>query len=161
MSDHPARLWQIVPMDTTPEAFGRFTRVAGESCNLVEEPPSTGACRVRVGTADGPLSELLAAAFHLPDVDPSDNDTPATVSQSQRKDVYASLQVRVGVLDAGEDATMIAADGLADVWRDLRNGLDALNADHSGRTFAGSGASGCRHLGAGHAVDALAALHDA
>jgi hypothetical protein len=102
------------------------------------------------------LSELLAAAFHLPDVDPSDNDAPATVSQGQRTDVYASLQVRVGVLDAGEVATMVAADGLADVWRDFRNGLDALNAGSQWQDVCWEWRFGLQTPWERHAVDALA-----
>jgi hypothetical protein len=106
------------------------------------------------------LSELLAAAFHLPDVDPSDDDAPAAVSQGEWKDVYASLQVRVGVLDAGEEATMVAADGLADVWRDLRNGLDASNAGSQWQDVCWEWRSGLQTHWGRHAVDALAALRD-
>jgi hypothetical protein len=36
--------------------------------------------------------------------------------------------LRVGVLDGEVGTTFVVADGLADIWRDLQDGLDGFSA---------------------------------
>ena len=148
-------------MDPTPQALTRFTRAAEQLCVLVEEPSHTRDRSAFLWALRSTLAELLAAGFNLPEVDPSENDLPATNDVDHWKDVFASLQLRLGALAGGPGAILDVADAIADVWRDLRNGFDALNAGAGWQDVCWEWRFGLQTHWGRHAVDALGALHDA
>lgn len=149
-------------MDSTPEAVVRFSGAAHEFCALVEGAHDRGDVRDEyVLKLRAALADLVAAAFRLPDIEPSDSDVPTSISHEQWQSVFAALQAQLGVISGGPETTMTVTDALADVWRDLREGLDALDAGHRWEDVAWEWRFGLQTHWGRHAVDALAALHDA
>ena len=118
-------------------------------CSLVGEEDDQGsrdedaAFAHRLLTA---LADAVASALRLPDVEPSDAESPVAVSHEQWHACHRRIGQRIGA-GAGcyweasypfaEDEAQAGVglgdlvDDLADVWRDLENGLLALDAGMS------------------------------
>ena len=148
-------------MDSTPDAFRRFARAAEEYDALVQVPPDGRERTEFIWALRAALAELLAAALRLPAVEPSEDDVPASLGHDQWKDAFTRLQAHVGVLDAESETSIAVADDLADIWRDLRNGLNALSAGSPWQDVCWQWRFGLQTHWGRHATHALAALHDA
>ncbi|HET7050314.1 MAG TPA: DUF5063 domain-containing protein, partial [Solirubrobacteraceae bacterium] len=108
-------------------------------CFLVERAESTQRAEFVAEVAQS-LAELVAAAGRLPHVEPSDAELPEGLSHEQWYERFAGLQ---SALDDWDDywtamcpfggwemeaVNLPLADDLADVWRDVKYGLVALDA---------------------------------
>jgi hypothetical protein len=117
------------------DPIARFAAAAGRYCAWAETTPEV--VEWEVETAIRLLLELVARALDLPDVDVDDE------GETERADdaVYAAVRNRLGVLPVGLYGTVdpddVAGeqhlvgdvlDDLGDVWRDVRQGLDAHRA---------------------------------
>jgi len=89
------------------------------------------------------LSDVAAAAVRLPETEPSDAESPRKISQDEWQACYQRLGQLAGpwwsyyweafypfALDQADASVGLGdlIDDLADVWRDLKNGLLALDA---------------------------------
>ena len=118
-------------------------------CSLIDEEVDQGtqegnaAFAHRLLTA---LTDAVAAALRLPEIDPSDADSPVDVSHEQWHACYRRIGQRIGpgagyyweasypfAVDEAQAGVGLGdlVDDLADVWRDLENGLLALDAGMS------------------------------
>ena len=115
------------------DPIARFAAAAERWCAWAETPPEV--VEWEVETAIRLLLELVARALDLPDVDVEDDD-----DDPERPDdeAYAALRRRFAVLPVGLYGTIdpddVAGeqhlvgdviDDVSDVWRDVRQGLDA------------------------------------
>lgn len=107
------------------------------------------------------LAELLAAAFQLPDVAPNEGAVADGITLAQWSRICGHVQLRVGELGDGPVASMVVADAVADIWRDLRAGLNALTAGARWQDVAWEWRFGLQTHWGKHAAETLAALHDA
>ncbi len=76
----------------------------------------------------------------MSDASPTDNDAPSTVTNEQWSDRFSAVEATLSgrgsywttadVFDSSEPevVNLPIADDLADIWRDLRNGLNRLEA---------------------------------
>lgn len=117
------------------------------------------------------LAGLLAAAARLPDVTPTDTDLPNRPSQEQWSERFAEVQKALGGWEAywttlapygeeAEDSVMLPlGDDLADIWRDLKQGLLALEDGASLKDVVWEWRFGFYSHWGRHATEALRALH--
>ena len=117
------------------------------------------------------LAGLLTAASKLPDVSPSEVDLPDGPSQEQWSERFAALQRALGEWEGywttmaahGEDAEQVVmlslGDDLADIWRDLKQGLLALDAGAPPDDVIWEWRFGFYAHWGRHATEALRALH--
>lgn len=120
------------------DPVARFAEVAERYCAWAENAPEV--VEWEVETAIRFLLELTARALDLPEVDVNDDEDTPGPDDVAWKSVYdrfrvlpAGLYATVDPEDVGGDAlfTGDVLDDLADVWRDVRTGLDAYRV---GRT---------------------------
>ena len=121
------------------------------------------------------LPELYEAGLRLPipDLDPDAADLPDTarLTHEQWKEVFDQIQVALDVdyywtitpfdFSGAERVELvgIVADDLADIYRDMKEGLDLLAAGESENDVVWEWRYGfCSHWGK-HAVDALRIIH--
>jgi hypothetical protein len=126
---NPARAGENDPV-------ARIAAAAERCCAWIENPPEV--VEREVETAIRLLLELVARALDLPDADIEDaEDEPDRADD----DAIAQVRRRLAVLPVGLYGTLdpedVAGDqhlvgdvldDLADVWRDVRQGLDAFRA---------------------------------
>ena len=118
-------------------AFLNAAGVLRHTVEVASRPNGPSVNDFRVAVADA-----LSAVWRLPEVDPvSDEPLPSTVSNEEWHRVFAGLCDWIGESDyystnpnlRGEETqevmTESVADDLADIWRDLK---DALEADRQG-----------------------------
>jgi Domain of unknown function (DUF5063) len=108
-------------------------------CSLIERAGSMEQ-RAFVVALAASLASLLSAASHLPDVEPTETELPDGPDEDQRRACFTAVQQTLGdwadywttLATHGEDASeavlLPLADDLTDVWRDLKQGLLALDA---------------------------------
>jgi len=154
-------LWQIAVVDSAPDAFRRFLLAADDFNALVEGSPRALERPEFLWGLRASLAELLAASFHLPDVESSPHDLPASVTADEWNSAFARLRSHLGVLDGDPEVSVVVVDDLADVWRDLRCGLDALKSGTPWQDVCWEWRFGLQTHWGKHAAHALAALHDA
>ncbi len=135
-------------MTSRPETFDRFARAALQFCNLVEGPPQTCDRAAFVWAMRSSLAEILASGYRLPDVEPTRDEPPNSPNLEEWKTQFGKIQMQIGELPGGPETSLAAADDLADTWRDLKTGLDALASGLAGRTCPGNGGSASRPTGA-------------
>jgi len=149
-----------------PSEFTSFVEVARSYCATIE---SAATVDLDLSTTRRQLAELLATGLNLPIVDPTDDNSPS-VAHERWTVVFRSLQRALGdrdfyatTFDPYEDDAEIStgslADDLADIWRDLREGLDALVVGSSWQDAAWEWRFGLDTHWGKHAVEALRALH--
>jgi hypothetical protein len=117
------------------------------------------------------LAALLSAAAQLPDVNPTDADLPGRPSQEEWSERFAAVRRTLGEWDGyrttlapygkeAEDAVLLAlADDLADIWRDLKQGLRALDDGAPPDDVTWEWRFGFYTHWGRHATEALRALH--
>ena len=153
--------WQSCAMGSYPDSVARFVAVAEKYCGLIESP---SAARDRaafiLGVRSG-LAELLAAGLALPDTEPSQVDLSEGPTQAEWTSAFLSAQTTLGELPGGLEGYLFVPDDLADVWRDVRLGLNALAAGTRWEDVAWEWKFGLQTHWGKHAEDALMALHDA
>ncbi|MCW2857395.1 MAG: hypothetical protein JWR52_3010 [Marmoricola sp.] len=157
-----------------PPEFAAIVAVAQAYCDTIEaacaEPPARDWL---VGHVRRELADLLPAGLRLPDVDANNVAyEPESVSSDRWRRVFGALQAGLGDRDYyvtnlqvyGEEArdlgTGSLADDLADVWRDLREGLDALTTNARWDDVAWEWRFGLDVHWGKHAVEALRAIHE-
>lgn len=148
-------------MPSYPDTVARFVGAAEHYCDLIETPSAAGDRAAFVLGVRSGLAELLASGLALPDTEPSEVDLPEGPTQAKWASAFTSAQTTLGELPGGPDAYLSVPDELADVWRDLRRGLNALAADARWQDVAWEWKFGLQTHWGKHAEDALVALHDA
>jgi hypothetical protein len=148
-------------MPSYPDAVARFVDAAEHYCELIKTPSATGDRAAFVLRVRASLSELLASGFALPDTEPSEVDLPEGPTHAEWKSAFDSAQITLGELPGGLEAYVSVPDDLADVWSDLRQGLNALAAGTRWEDVAWEWKFGLQTHWGKHAEDALVALHDA
>lgn len=101
-------------------------RAAERFCTLVEEPVGVRERAEFVWAFRAELAELLAAALRIPEVVPWEQDVADSIATADWDKVFGAVQVRIGEVGSESAASALVADGLADIWRDFRNGLNAM-----------------------------------
>jgi hypothetical protein len=112
-------------------------------CSLIEGADSLG----REDMVDAlvvSIANLFASALRLPDVSPTGQDLPDGPSHAEWKDRFDAIQIAlddwdsywttltvIDGFDPPEAVLLTLADDLADIWRDLKRGLLALDAGAS------------------------------
>lgn len=148
-------------MPSYPDAVARFVSAAERYCDLVETPSAAGDRAAFVLSVRSALAELLASGFALPDTEPSEIDLPEGPTQAEWTAAFTSTQMTLGELPGGLEAYVSVPDDLADVWRDLKRGLNALTAGTRWQDASWEWKFGLQAHWGKHAEDALVALHDA
>jgi Domain of unknown function (DUF5063) len=153
------------------EIFHRFHKTASDFCAVVDSAPKSGRDEF-VLTIYRLLPSLIGEAMRLPDAELSEGDyqTHAEMSNEQWRQLYQTLQEKLGnwdrywqVFDPTKETEAITgslADDIADIYRDLKNGLvpfDSGSASLDG-TIWGWRLLFYSHWGA-HAMDALRTIH--
>ncbi|MFB7876657.1 DUF5063 domain-containing protein [Nocardia sp. NPDC056064] len=158
-------------MSKPPEVV-TFEASAREFCAAIETIDGTPAGIELPRTLVPLLATMLAAAAHLPRVEPTAATLPTTIDHDAWYECYTRCTTTLGPLDiywtnrdlADPGAHLTAgsvADDLADIWRDLRTGLDALDSgSHWQDVTFDWRLSYLGHWG-NHAVAALRPLHAA
>ena len=116
-----------------------FRDLATDYCNLIE----------RIGELDWLhtshrlrvlIPGLMSAAIAMPDASPTDNEAHSTVTHEQWSDRFSAIgatlaergnywtTLEVVSCSEPEVVNLPIADDLADIWRDLRDGLNRLEA---------------------------------
>ncbi len=118
-------------------------------CSLIEDSDEEG--HQGDGTAYAhqlltALSDAVAAAVRLPEIEPSDADSPVSITQEQWRACYQRIGRLTGpwagyyweasypfAIDEAAASVGLGdlSDDLADIWRDLKDGLLALEAGMS------------------------------
>lgn len=159
-------------MADRPIGLVEFTQLAENFCAAIEASPEDDLFNVSAWRLRADLAALLAAGFRLPEIDPTDEDFPDGPSSERSQGVFRHLRTRFGDKDTywtnfnvwgnGADAVTAGslADDLADIWSDLRRGLDALAAGTPWQDVAWEWRFGLETHWGRHAVEALRALHD-
>jgi len=119
--------------------FEHFRDLAADYCNLIERfeeldwRQTTKRLRVIIPS-------LMSAAMQMSDASPTDNDAPSTVTNEQWSERFSAVEATLSergsywtaadvfVSSEPEVVNLPIADDLADIWRDLRNGLNRLEA---------------------------------
>jgi hypothetical protein len=124
------------PRAGASDPVARFAEVAERFCAWAENPPEVAEWELE--TAIRFLLELTARALDLPDADVDDDEDTPGPDDAATKAVYdrfsvlpAGLYATVDPEDVAGDSQLVGdvLDDLADVWRDVRTGLDAHRAD--------------------------------
>jgi hypothetical protein len=135
------------------EAVAEFRRLAEEYCALVEQPVGD---RLELEEAlMGILPRLYLAASALPLVEVESEDLLPDLPTNDEW-----LAVLNGLEEALGPALAIAAADLADVWKDLKQGLLALESGWPEADVVFSWHQDYTSHWARHAISALAAVHD-
>jgi hypothetical protein len=148
-------------MTSPPGAFGRCVQAAERYCSLVEAPSAVGDRAAFISGVRSALAELLASGLELPDTEPSDAEMPEGLAHQEWSSTFAKVQTVLGELPGGLEDYLAVPDDLADVWRDLRQGLNALRSGTSWEDVSWEWKFGLQTHWGKHAEDALVALHDA
>jgi len=123
------------------EEFKRFHEVASEFCTAVDSAQSTDR-ETLVLRIYRLLPLLIGRAVNLSPIESSDDQTDhkkARISQEQWGELYSLLKEKLGdwdlysqVFDPTKDRDAIygsLADDIADIYRDLKEGLDLHSSD--------------------------------
>ena len=138
-------------------------------CGVIERAPSIErqefASDLQVA-----LTGLLDAAGRLPEVEPSSVDLPDGPTLDEWRDRFAAVQEALGdwsgywtthspATEDGEAVLLPLADDLADIWRDMKRGLTALDAGSAEADVMWEWRFGFWTHWGHHATEALRALH--
>ena len=139
-------------------------------CSLIEDAES----RAREDFVDAlvaSMANLVATALRLPDVSP-EGPLPDHPSHAEWKDRFDAIQIAlddwdsywttmtaIGGFDPPEAVLLTVADDLADIWRDLKGGLLALDAGAPLEDVTWDWRFGFYTHWGRHATEALRALH--
>lgn len=152
----------------TRDATDVFTEAATDYCRWIEDDAGGSTDCVRRS-----LARLYAAAWDLPDVEPADVELPDISHEAWSRvfgrlgrrlpfGLYWTLTQPVAADLAGPDEPTCGdlADDLADIWRDLKPGLDAWpDADEDARrAIVWEWRLSFRTHWGRHAADAMAVL---
>jgi hypothetical protein len=140
-------------------------------CSLIDGADSRGR-KDFVDALVVSIASLVAAALRLPGVSPTERDLPHGPSQDEWKDRFDAIQIAlddwdpywttltvIDGFDAPEAVLLTLADGLADIWRDLKRGLLALDAGAPNQDVIWDWRYGFYTHWGRHATEALRALH--
>jgi hypothetical protein len=134
------------------EAVEDFRRLAAEYCALVEQPPRI--VELQEALLDI-LPRLYLAGSALPLVEPETEDLlPDRPASSELLAVMEGLQEVLG------QGLSIIADDLVDIWKDLKQGLLALESGSPEADVVFSWSHDFISHWGRHALKALAAVHD-
>jgi hypothetical protein len=155
-------------------AFSDFRSIAAELCAIVDTAPSLDRV-VMLSRLYGILPRLIHQAIELPRVSCSDGDTRIEIRKARMKTgdwdrLYQLLKERLGdwnlywqVFDPTKDSEAIhgsLADDIADIYRDLNDGLGFENPDLAlQRDAVWSWRFGFYSHWGKHAIDALRTIH--
>ena len=143
---------------------------AAAYCAVVEGAEGLGRDRF-VRDAASTLAMVVALAYRIPPIPVTSDDDesePDGIPHEVWRSVMKSVQT---VLDEWDDywttmsiheetpVNLSLADALADIWRDLRAGLDALGSGAPAEDALWEWRFGLRTHWGNHAVEALRALH--
>jgi hypothetical protein len=153
------------------QAAAEFRRIAEEYCALVEVAPRADREDLHAALLDV-LPRIYAGALALPYAKPEIDDLlPDRPTDDERTATYAGLKDVLGWLDyyrsvepypvESNEAPDVGslADDLADIWRDVKQGLLALDAGTVEADVIWQWRHDFTSHWGRHAVDALAALH--
>ncbi|WP_278261699.1 DUF5063 domain-containing protein [Nocardia sp. AG03] len=156
-------------MSSPPEVVS-FASSAREFCATIEAIDDTPA-GIELPRALVPLlATLIATASRLPRVEPTEATVPTTIDHDAWYACFTRCATALGPhdiywtnRDLTDPATQLTAgsvaDDLADIWRDLRTGLTALDTGSPWQDVVFDWRlSYLGHWG-NHATDALRALH--
>jgi len=107
------------------------------------------------------LAEILASGYRLPDVEPTRDEPPNSPNLEEWKAQFGKIQMQIGELPGGPETSLAVTDDLADTWRDLKTGLDALASGSRWEDVSWEWRLGLQTHWGQHAENALIALHDA
>ncbi len=144
---------------------------AGRFCQLIESAGSTAkeefAAELFVSIAG-----LVAMASRLPNVSPTDAELPDGPSHDEWKRRYDAIYETLGewadywttmttadYCSTPDPVSLTLADDLADIWRDLKSGLLALDTGASAQDVIWDWRFAFYSHWGSHAVEALRALH--
>jgi uncharacterized protein DUF5063 len=145
-------------------------REAERYCSLIERAASLEREEFVVQLAAS-LADLLSAAARLPEVAPTDAEPSGSPSPKQWSERFAEVQQTLAEWDGywttlapcGEsdnDAVMLSlGDDLVDIWRDLKEGLLALEEGAAPEDVTWEWRFGFYSHWGRHATEALRALH--
>ena len=148
-------------MPAYPDAVTRFVGTAEQYCDLIQTPATARDRAAFVLGVRARLAEVLASGFALPETEPSEVDLPEGPTHAEWTSVFISAQTSLGELPGGPGPYLSVPDDLADVWRDLRRGLNALASGARWEDVTWEWKFGLQTHWGKHAEDALLALHDA
>ena len=123
-------------------------------CALIEQAPSMERERFADAVVAA-LESLVAVAGLMPEVPPTEAELPDGPSHAEWRERLAALQATLG---DWEDPVLSLADDLADVWRDLKEGLMALQSGATEADVAWEWRFGFHTHWGPHAQSALRAL---
>lgn len=145
-------------------------RAAAERyCGVVERAPGIDRQEFASGVQVA-LVGLLDAAGRLPEVEPSNVDLRDGPTLDEWSNRFAAVQEVLGgwsgywtthspTSEEGEPVLLPLADDLADIWRDMKRGLLALDAGAAEDDVIWEWRFGFRTHWGRHATEALRALH--
>jgi uncharacterized protein DUF5063 len=114
-----------------------FANAAARFCSVIEQ--AGGLARARwLAEVERALSDVYASAVGLPAVGLFHDGPGGSMSSDEWSELYAALKSKIGsedqywhVLDPGNQASLVLsslADDLADIYRSLRAGLEAMRS---------------------------------
>jgi hypothetical protein len=145
-------------------------REAERYCSLIESADSFE-CEAFAAELAEALARLLSAASGLAAVAPTDSEPAPSLAQEEWSKRFAAIQQTLGEWDAywttpapygadAQDAVMLPlADDLADIWRDLKPGLLALERGAAPNNVTWEWRFGFYSHWGRHATEALRAIH--
>jgi hypothetical protein len=147
-----------------------FPREAARYCSLIESADSFKREAFAAELAKA-LARLLSAASGLAAVAPTDSQPAVRLPQEEWTGRFAAIQRTLGEWDAywttlapygadAQDAVMLPlADDLADIWRDLKPGLLALERGAAPNSVTWEWRFDFYSHWGRHATEALRAIH--
>ncbi|GGK51510.1 DUF5063 domain-containing protein [Nocardia camponoti] len=153
-----------------PASVVAFVDAARAFCGAVECIAESASVEDAARRLVAPLAHLVAAGSALPQVDPTEADLPRTVDRDawyaryrEMADGFGNADLYWTNLDIAQlDSNLCAgslADDIADIWREMRTGIAALDNGSDWRDVVFEWRLSFHHHWGRHAVEALRPLH--
>jgi hypothetical protein len=147
-----------------------FATAATRFCSVIERVGDSSRSRW-LAEVEAALSEVYASAVRLPHVGPATDEPWRGMSTDEWSSLFDALLLKTGtddgywrILDPGDQASVVRsslADDLADVYRALRGGVNAVRSGVAPEEVLFEWRLGFDSHWASHAVGALTALRAA